>query len=982
MRNTLTCILLLCLSVVYSQELVTDYFNPSVKWTTPIQGKVGFEVINGQQYMIQLHEDCKIFKYQNNQFVLHKSLDHNPFDGVNVLFNAFQPNRSGLDIINGRLVLQYDNSIIVIDIEDGSYLKQIDLEANDLVLSRTHHMSNRRIYFEAFNAQIGNRTYYYDFQDNSQDMIPDRISSSSRYFNGDIVYYQNTVNPDEIKLYNTVFNNDYVLHTSSSGVFDFHLAMDQKTLFIFENDGQIYQVVDNNNIQKVSCDFNPLLSYRDMKVNGDNLVYIFEVGNGQDRIEVLNFTSCQIVDAFDSGAFESPFFAASEILQNGDNSYEYSIVNIDGGPLGNQNGYRFILDHNDNDHIQFGQDGIQNFTSFKKGDDIHFVGFTNADVEADFYDLHRYNVRDKSIHELCVDPPNSCYLFQAVHGFYADDELIVSTNGLVEDPKVWSIDASDNYNLKMPLDFSVNFGFDDITDIEVIGDQMFFKAHGGFFCLGFNHFKDLIDIKEPAFNHRIYTLAASYGLDKMITSGNYMALSYANAYRLIIARVNVTTSEVETLEIPMTSPIPFVTKADPYFIFNYENEMGYYDIENHKIEKIDIGIENEFNEQYLVAKAGYHGFIKDKWGDWQIGKFDYSTKTSSFSNYKFEQSPNLIQGPKNTFYAFQSNQDSTKIVRFDQDLNHTVVFDGEGRLSTQTQRPLSFEAFNFTSFEIRKDDKIKLITDNGINTKTLDLVGLTDNSIRIHNHTGKHILTVNQNGFNDYWFHNFFRPDKKIFSADATEGLNASYITDSLAILVFKQGGLINRIVKYDYINDETHFLTDIKNNFAIDNIRFLHQLNETQFIVSKRTPIGLEPWILDVNQSSFELIGDIMEGEEDSRPLNFVELGDHIYFTANTQDFGRQWFRILKDGVTSTLEAVVLNRPLKVIPNPSTEAIALDKDLNNVHIVDASGRSMQFLRTYSNGERINVSDMETGSYFIIAKDDSGSVYAEKFMKM
>ena len=78
-------------------------------------------------------------------------------------------------------------------------------------------------------------------------------------------------------------------------------------------------------------------------------------------------------------------------------------------------------------------------------------------------------------------------------------------------------------------------------------------------------------------------------------------------------------------------------------------------------------------------------------------------------------------------------------------------------------------------------------------------------------------------------------------------------------------------------------------------------------------------------------------------------------------------------DTINTGIEELITNKPvLKIYPNPTSDRIWIDADINSnrgeVHIIDAMGR-MLHSGPYSFHQKINVSDLSSGIYFVIIED-------------
>lgn len=131
----------------------------------------------------------------------------------------------------------------------------------------------------------------------------------------------------------------------------------------------------------------------------------------------------------------------------------------------------------------------------------------------------------------------------------------------------------------------------------------------------------------------------------------------------------------------------------------------------------------------------------------------------------------------------------------------------------------------------------------------------------------------------------------------------------------------------------------------------------------------GRELWVTDGTSSGTQLVEDIRTGGASSEPLNFIVVGDDLFFSANNGSSGAELFKY-RDPVLSVQDQEVLEFIVEMYPNPASSEfrIATQERIDRVEIVALNGQTIKTFKTAQ--ESYEIENLSNGIY--IARIVSG----------
>lgn len=159
---------------------------------------------------------------------------------------------------------------------------------------------------------------------------------------------------------------------------------------------------------------------------------------------------------------------------------------------------------------------------------------------------------------------------------------------------------------------------------------------------------------------------------------------------------------------------------------------------------------------------------------------------------------------------------------------------------------------------------------------------------------------------------------------------------------------------------------------FDINQVSFdrngIHSIGNKLLIAGEASFMQGEELFISDGESSIELLSDINPNSNDSEPTGFIDVGDdRTFFTATTQDEGRELWMYSTSGLSTS---VVASNSFSVYPSLVTNSISIDNKSNSlvseavVSIFNNQGASIK------SGKLINLSNIDTarwipGVYYI-----------------
>jgi ELWxxDGT repeat protein len=178
---------------------------------------------------------------------------------------------------------------------------------------------------------------------------------------------------------------------------------------------------------------------------------------------------------------------------------------------------------------------------------------------------------------------------------------------------------------------------------------------------------------------------------------------------------------------------------------------------------------------------------------------------------------------------------------------------------------------------------------------------------------------------------------------------------------------------------------TLLKDIFPGDNSRIAN-LSKTSVVLNNKLYFaandginGVELWKSDGTLQGTELVRDILSVSLSSSPTNIVVAADEIFLFAETENDGRQIWKIDQAPVQS-LSDKDLEMLISVYPNPGKNMINIRTEgkITYLHIFNNQGQIIAYKDVVNN--HVDISELNSGLY-MIEFDVNGQRVVRKFIK-
>jgi hypothetical protein len=134
---------------------------------------------------------------------------------------------------------------------------------------------------------------------------------------------------------------------------------------------------------------------------------------------------------------------------------------------------------------------------------------------------------------------------------------------------------------------------------------------------------------------------------------------------------------------------------------------------------------------------------------------------------------------------------------------------------------------------------------------------------------------------------------------------------------------------------------------------------------------------ISSINKNSYTVIDSVYNINFNNRPVAYDE---DIYFTHQDPEVGNELFVI--DYEVSSLNELAKKELISVFPNPVIDYLQInhksDSKLNTIQIIDQDGR---IIKTEATQSILNVSQLNSGLYFLKVIYEDGEIWVSRFVK-
>jgi|GEM_PF-5426575 len=985
--NRIILVFILFPSFLFAQEKISNIEAATTSSITHISRKIGFAMIDGEQYMLHEKDSLLIFKQQGTGYELLHTIPDYKCLPLNTSF--MDPNRSLFEIRDEKYYRLFSNSLQIIEIPTGEIIYEFDGEQENIDFITPRELVDNRFYFQSRTGSE-RKNWVLNLSNNILRSISDDLRNQN-YQLGDVRI--SVAGIDSVYIENLNTGSDSLLFTSNSELVQILPSRTDSTFIVVNEDGDIWRL-SNYNYELLSCQVPLPIVSSNLKYtrNGDRLIISYSQGLNSQQVVILNLVNCEVEMELRTPEIESYIFGPVKIASE-TNDTDYSILSYLGeDPTdGPSEGFFIFLDHVSGQFAVF-EDvySVQHHTPFKYENEVYFVAYQQSFWTREMEFFVKYNFDSGELTEL--RPENEDYLKYATLGYPKDGEISCATNMTQEDVSIWSLDAQENFNLISKPNFQVNVGVGVVQEINTDYDRIYFTGYGGLYSL----------LDEA--NQELSLTDGELSLDSpwiMTDYGNKLCLVRSNKERHPVFHIlNTQTNELTVhIDSSVTTSISTVIPAGPYLLYsdgNSDDTLKFFDIrteQNFDFNEIPYTISSWTAEGDNRAIFWYKPINQTQITD--VYHIDYATNDITKIEIDLKRHRDVKAGPADVFYFMDSEDlaDSTRVRRLDADNNLVTIYNDTGWYLRGNGKFYAYDPgseHSYIGLLLTDDNSIAgdsslIIIDDGQNTSFekiqyrhtsgtfSPIIGLYKSNLLLESKTDG---TTNSKIL-------FYDPEQGMDEITPINGsLRHFEQFEDEVILFFKNynSGELN-LVSYYKSNKETTTTIINKDCSDFNSIRGI-RIDETRILLSGSCDEGIEPWIYDQTKDSLYLLADLFPGSGSSIPANFVRFKDWIYFTANLKSFGRQWFRLKNAEETSILELAQISQNMHVFPNPSYGEIRLSKNYEHLVIYSTEGKEVKRINNLSSNSSIQLENLASGTYILLGLTTEGNMEKSKVVKV
>ena len=866
---------------LFSQEQVSNLEHYGVQFPSDITRDIGFAHIDGVQYLLEENDSLTIYKYNNGDLVRHATILN--MDCRNRLYRIIDPNRSLFEIRDGYYYRFFSDGLQIIDVAEGKIVLQFDN-----LLSNTGNINPVELY--------KNHLYYNAWKDgefirclldiDSGERVQLNLPANREYYDqiGDQVA---GIDEDrQFYIYDTFSNVDSLIYESQTKIISIRFSVQDSSYVLLEEDGRLIKVDRDLNVIDLNCLIEDVSILRSFTVKANKLIAIYshvEIPVRQNRIVVYDLDSCLEEMSFISGVIE--YFATGiQFVENESNDQDYSILGFYGQhPAdGFDEGLYYIIDHKNNKFTKIEDISyVYSHTPFVHNDVLYFVG-TVSSIGSAFQFVCKQDLASTNISR---HDPNGMYeTYFSTIGYHEEDKLINVTNTLYEDPTVWSLDTADIFYKLQSLDFTKNLGVIFVDNVLLLEERIYFTTNGGLYSV-FDESKE-----EIAFEN-VPTVLDYHKKTDIALYDQKLAIPLYDGENVIFKILDTKTGIVDSL-IDKNVRTNYFVIAGPFIFYsngNSNDTLHYLDLKTgliQIIEELPYLVGSFLTKGINSAIYRYSSSVNSR--DYSAILIDYDDNSFTELDIEFDYSFKVVPGYDDSFYFIDwlSSSDSIKIQLYKKDGEIRTIYSGPGRYysdkfaSHYPGNPVTLINLYYNS------DTAILIADDLSNTEIFAiphryLNGV--NSVIRDNFQDKFLFETKDSLGNHYWLYEAFQTPLEIEYIEDS-GIRFSDLTDSLAVFIFQDDNNNVSLIKYDHKNQDKTIIDSIEFNCGKLSIQKGDALNETQYLVVVNCELGNEPWILDIDKGTLELLADLNPGRSSSSPNNFIRFDKWILFYCSSQ--------------------------------------------------------------------------------------------------
>jgi len=452
---------------------------------------------------------------------------------------------------------------------------------------------------------------------------------------------------------------------------------------------------------------------------------------------------------------------------------------------------------------------------------------------------------------------------------------------------------------------------------------------------------------------------------------------------------------LDNLDIQLTrqgdgSPHSFINSSNVIYYELANNKFGYYDFRTNSTKEFVIG-DHMHGELYAQSISGSSSILVDFIGFNERVYYFYNSDTEEGFVFPIDlREFQFIPDQQGNFYLTSRDHDNLQFLSKDGELS---MLREEFNYSKRGNQDVHFE--NGFSTLFKSDTELLILSEIDGDIKlipipldeyssSLDLIWLTTDSLH-------YIQTRNQDNYNDPSFYELYSynhdqaPLKLFEQARNTAIANLKLIGNTLSLIsvdlnedqvIFETYNLLNKTFEIKQIFDHDYSL-----NYHMNSK--VGTLSDSELIINLDDGvIGNEPYVYNFLNGDLQLLKDMMPVYFSSNPGDFTVAPDRTraYFTATLENLERQFFMLENENRNFGQDPT--QEKLEIHPSLASGFITLNEDVEEFFVFDQLGQLAMQIRDYKMNERIDISQLSGGTYFLAIYRENEYVKAGKFIKI
>ena len=952
-----------------AQEQVSDIYFDDLKYPVAVGDNCGFHTYDGVEYMIVDNDSLQIFELVEEEFVL-RHVVHKPRDFAFKIIGHIS-NNSSQKSIEGKFYYSFFRSgIMIVDIEDGSIYREKDLSELNYELNRVLKKTDNQIYFYGFYGDSGRGFYRYDIDTDEILLLEGFLNSITNMNLIGHIYYFNDESLSSIRGYD-MLNDSFFVKFQYNGELISKLRwrsnMGEDYVVFRDNDGFKF-IRKNGDLVKFLCN-NDLPEKTTLAIRANKYIAASKK-DLEDFVQIYNVNDCELIHEFkiqdDDYSFTNTFYINDNQIE------DYTIIGYYGHYFGY--GLGIVIDHKSNtESYIFSYDFVFPDAAVETNNAIYWIGYDEIELSPSLYYVLRY---DKASKEVSSISPYDNKVYSSSLGISQQDEIYFAANNYDNDYNIWKTSDGESFTVAKQLDFKQNLGVYSRSNIRIDEESIVSDGSGGLMITDDD--TQLLS-ESPAW--RDLAITEDYIATVITESDSNFVLKY-NKHSGIATKIFL-----NTVPSYLFSPV-----INDKYVFKIDHTTSqYFDIEKEELKNLDDKSSTLDIDPHRYYPSRDKMMVTEETSFYEPQNyyyFDFETQVLEKIDHQLTKSFQWLVTNDNTFYIdnteFNSNYE--QITRIRDGETPFIIYEGYCYEINMSSSP-TIQYGEYAKLLIKCDNEILVISDDGISPVTTKINHDTyfHSSDILYSNKDEYFIKSTDDGNISYKLFNAPSSLVHVSISPEEELLTTSFDLEKPLLITVNEE---LKILKFYLLNRQTGGMTlEFVHPYSTkDYPRFQFSpqaISASKYLVTAQGENkGYELFEIDLVDESFDLKVDFYEGKLSSTPYHYTRTSDYLYFIAQLEKEGRQWFRV-KTNVTSDDHDIEIEslQILNLYPNPATSTVSFDKNLNSYTIYNVQGQKV-FEKSENNSKSISIDQFPIGEYFISGLGDQGLLYSGKFLKM